>query len=216
VETTATRLIYLNHAEDDTGGDETAECCFCGLEAPGVEAEEAISQKYFNDGDLIQKETGHVCRFCTYCMNTRELKTGHWLATENQYKSFSTGDIYEVLKKVAEGEYDTPLSIHVSDNPIKAQHSYLWCPVLESTDQLLLSYGKQVVRFRWSEFKQLVDDIEILRRAGFRVKDIKSGEPRVRDLEDIGAEEYRKIEDRIQEYRGSTVFELALTASTRP
>mgnify|MGYP000586050042 CR=1 FL=1 len=132
------------------------------------------------------------------------------------YYSFSTGDIFEVLEQVVDGEFETPLAVHVSENPIKAQHSYLWTPVVDSSDPLVLSYGSQTVRVEWSSFKQLVDDIETLRGAGFRVKDVKSGEPRIRDLEDIGREEYREIEDRIQEYRGSTVFELALTASTRP
>ena len=149
-------------------------------------------------------------------MNTRELKTGHWLATEDQYHSFSTGDIFQVLEQVAEGDYGEPLSIHISENPIKAQHSYLWSPVMENSSSLVVSYGDQVVRFDWTEFEQLVDDIETLRGAGFRVKDVKSGKPRVGDLEEIGVEEYRRIEDRLQEYRGSTLFELALTASTRP
>jgi len=149
-------------------------------------------------------------------MNTRSLKTGHWLATEDRYRSFSTGDIFQVLEQVAEGKYSEPLSVHISDNPIKAQHSYLWCPVMENSSSLVVSYGDQVVRFDWTEFEQLVDNIETLRGAGFRVKDIKSGEPRVGDLEDIGLEEYRKIEDRLREYRGSNLFKLALTASKRP
>ena len=148
-------------------------------------------------------------------MNTRELKTGHWLATEDQYRSFSTGDIFDILEQVVDGGFETPLAIHISENPIKAQHSYLWTPVVDSTDPLVLSYGDQIIRVNWSDFKQLVYDIETLRGAGFRVKDIKSGEPRVQDLEDIGRDQYRKTEDRIQEYRGSTAFELALTASTK-
>ena len=213
----ATQLVAKNHAENLDGEDYVdGKCCFCGENEVGVPAEDAVSTKYFNNGDLIQDETGHVCRFCAYCMNTRELKTGHWLATEDQYISFSTGDIFQVLEQVAENEYGEPLSIHISDNPIKAQHSYLWAPVMENSDSLVVSYGDQVVRFDWSEFKQVVDDIEKLRGAGFRVKDVKSGEPRVRDLQDIGVETYREIEGRLQRYRGSNLFELALTASSRP
>jgi len=216
VEQTAARLIAENHSESLHEYDyNQGICCFCGLEEQGVPVEDAVSAKYFNNGDLIQEETGYVCRFCAYCMNTRELKTGHWRATENQYRSFSTGEIFQVLEEIAEGEFSEPLSVHISDNPIKAQHSYLWSPVMENTDSLVVSYGDQIVRFDWSEFKQLVDDIETLRGAGFRVKDVKSGEPRVRDLESIGIKEYRKIEDRLQEYRGSNLFELALTASSR-
>lgn len=178
--------------------------------------EEAVSAQYFNNSDLIQNETGHVCRFCAYCMNTRELKTGHWMATEQRYRSFPTAELFETLEKIVSDGFETPLAVHVSENPIKAQHSYLWTPVIDSTDPLVLSYGTQTVRVEWTEFEQLVDDIETLRGAGFRVKDIKSGEPRVKDLEEIGSREYRRIDDRLQEYRGSTLFELALTASTRP
>jgi len=138
------------------------------------------------------------------------------MATENQYRSFSTGDLFDILEKIASNRFETPLALHVSENPIKAQHSYLWTPVIDSVDPLVLSYGTQTVRVKWTEFEQLVDEIETLRGAGFRVKDIKSGEPRVGDLEDIGLEEYRKIEDRLREYRGSNLFKLALTASKRP
>lgn len=87
---------------------------------------------------------------------------------------------------------------------------------MENSSSLVVSYGDQIVRFDWTEFEQLVDDIETLRGAGFRVKDVKSGEPRVGDLEKVGRKVHREIEDRLQEYRGSTLFELALTVSTRP
>ncbi len=212
-----TELVARNHAEDLNDDNYVGGvCCFCGEEEVGVPVEDAVSSEYFNNGDLIEEETGHVCRFCAYCMNTRELKTGHWLATQDQYRSFSTGDIFQVLNEVAEGGYREPFAVHISDNPIKAQHSYLWCPVMEDNSSLVVSYGDQVVRFDWSEFEQLVGDIETLRGSGFRVKDIKSGEPRVRDLEDLGVEEYRRIEENLEDFRGSSLFELALTASSRP
>lgn len=147
-------------------------------------------------------------------MDTRSLKTGHWYASKDTYSSFSTGDLYEVLEKAANGELVSPLALHVSPNPIKAMHAYLWVPIIDSADPLTVSYGEQKVQFDWDTFEQLVEDIETLRGNGFRVKDVRSGEPRVKDLEKVGMEEYREIEDRLEQYRGSSLFELALTAST--
>jgi hypothetical protein len=148
-------------------------------------------------------------------MYTRALKTGHWIATENQYHSFSTGDLYNNLEAIAKGEFDTPLAVHISTSPIKAEHAYLWTPVAESNDSIVVSYGQQIVRVGWGEFTKLVDDIETLRANGFRVKDVRSGEPRARDLEKVGFEQYQKIDNRISKHRGSTLFEIALTASSK-
>lgn len=148
-------------------------------------------------------------------MDTRSLKTGHWYAAQNTYESFSTGDLYQVLEQIASGEMETPVAVHISPNPIKAMHAYLWTPVVKTTDLLVVSYGQQTVRFEWSEFEQLVEDVETLRANGFRVKDVQSGEPRIRDLEKTGLKEYRRIENRLEKHRGSAFFELVLTASTK-
>jgi hypothetical protein len=147
-------------------------------------------------------------------MDTRALKTGHWIAAANRYHSFSTGDLFENLEAVVNGEFEPPLAVHVSPNPIKAMHAYLWAPVIESTDSLTVNYGDQTVRFEWNDFTGLVDDIETLRSNGFRVKDVRSGEPRVKDVDSVGLERYRRIENRLSKHRGSSLFELALTAST--
>ena len=147
-------------------------------------------------------------------MDTRSLKTGHWYATENNFESFSTGDLFPVLEQAAAGELGTPVAVHVSPNPIKAMHAYLWAPVVDASESLTVSFGEQKVLLEWPEFEQLVEDIEELRAAGFRVKDVRSGDPRVKDLEELGVQRYREIENQIKHYRGGSLFELALTAST--
>jgi hypothetical protein len=214
----ASQLVAQNHETDEKTLDDYAEkdgtCCFCGLDEPGLSSEKAISHEYFTNYDLIQTDTGHVCRYCAYCMDTRTLKTGHWYATDNTYERFSTGNLYKILQRAANGELGNPLALHISPNPIKAMHAYIWAPVVDSSDPLVVSYGQQQVLFEWETFEQLVADIETLRESGFRVKDIRSGEPRVNDLESVGLETYQEIENRLQKYRGGNMFEIALTTST--
>ena len=211
----ATQLIYLNRCDEEGKyGEQEGKCCFCGLEQAGVPTSQAISQEYFSDTELIQSDTGHVCRFCAFCMDHRELKQGHWLVTEDEYVGFQSGEIFNKLRAVAEGEFSLPVAIHVSRNPIKAEHAYLWTPVMISSERLRVSYGKAQVAFRWPELEQIVELVEELRAAGFRLDDIRKGSPRQQDLMEVGLDRYREIESCLSRWRGSLVFELGLDASS--
>lgn len=201
-----------------TDADEFQEgqCCFCGIDAPGLPTQEAINHTYFNDYAVMRQDTEHVCKFCAACMATRDLKNGHWVVTEDEFVNPSTGDLYDVLDTATSGEYGVPIAVHVSENPIRSEHGYLKTPVSERSDPLQLSYGSSPVRLQWDSFAQLVDDIETLRGAGFRIDDIRSDTPRINDLEQLGADQYRELDTRIDPARGSLLFELALMVSTCP
>jgi len=179
-----------------------------------LSTQEAVSHKYFTDYERMQQDTEHVCKFCAFCMNTRALKNGHWIVTEDAFMNPSTGDIYDVLDAATSGEYGTPIAVHVSENPIRSEHGYLHTPVSERSDPLMLSFGSDTLRIEWGSFSQLVDDIETLRGAGFRLDDIRSGTPRIKDLDEVGMDRFRELDRRIDADRGSIRFELAIMVST--
>lgn len=214
----ATRLIYRHHDDDDRPADafEDGMCCFCGHEGRTVPAADAISQKYFSNDDLMdQPNTGRVCDACSFCMShgPRGLKQGHWLASADTYERVSTGDLPDVLRGVRAGAYDPPLAIHVSDNPIRSEHAYFWTPTNPYTSPLVVSYDDRRVAIDWGALDQLVADIERLRRNGFRLDDIRAGEPRVRNLDSLGSDAYRRIDERIDPHRRTALFECAITLS---
>lgn len=211
----ATQLLYRHHA-DEGGNDvegESGTCCFCGHDGPGVSVDDAINHDYFSDYNLMTADTGHVCAACAYCMGQRGLKQGHWVASADTYESVSTGDLPEIFQQVRADGFDTPLALHVSENPIRSEHAYLWTPVVHSTDPLVVTYGKQTVSVDWREFDTLLAAVEELRWHGFRGDDIRSGEPRVRDLESIGTDRYGELDHVIEPHRGTPFLEVVWTLS---
>jgi len=57
------------------------------------------------------------------------------------------------------------------------------------------------------------DAVEELRWYGFRGDDIRSGEPRVRDLGAVGADRYWTLNQRIEPHRATPFFEVVWTVS---
>ncbi len=212
----ATHLIASNHADDgdlDDYAESRGTCCFCGDERVGIGVDDAVSHKYFSDYPLMWADTGHVCQFCAYCMNNRGLKQGHWIATPTEHRSVSTGDLLDTFDSIREGQLDTPIAVHVSENPIRSEHAYIWTPVSEGAEPLQLSYARETLELRWSTFDDVFEAIEELRWHGFRGDDIRSGEPRVDDLASVGRDRYRELEAAIKPHRGTPLLEVAWTLS---
>lgn len=212
----ATHLLYRNHADEQGRSDveeDDGMCCFCGHHGPGLPASEAISHKYFSDYDLMQTDTGHVCAACAYCMNQRSLKNGHWIAAANRYDGISTGDLPEYFEKLRDGAYEPPVAVHLTSSPIQSFHAYLWTPVQERTAPIVLDFDRETVRFEWDEFDVLLAAVEDFRWHGFTLDEIRSGEPRVQNLDRIGIERYQRVDAVIDPHRRSPLLEVAITLS---
>jgi hypothetical protein len=196
--------------------EEHAVCTFCGAEEYGKPSNEVINHDYFTDYDLAD-DTGHVCAPCAMCMSEeREFKNGSWLATPNEYLSFSTGDIKQVIRDVTNGEYETPLALHVAEAPMRSEHAYLWTPVSHSTDPVTVDFSRQTIRVEQETFFDLIDAVETLRGHGFRLDDLRHDSARISDIKSAGREQYRRLRDEIEPYRQTSLFELVLKASERP
>lgn len=212
----ATHYLAVNHDGDNLNEyrEEYNKCYFCGHDGAGLSADKVISEDYFSDHSLRENpDSDVVCAYCAYCMDHRGLKQGHWLVTEHKFRSVSTGDLLEAFREIQTGDVKPPLAVHVSENPIRSEHAYLWTPVVHSTAPLLLSYGRESVLLEWDEFDRLLNAVEELRWYGFRGDDIRSGEPRVRDLDAVGADRYWTLSERIDPYRGTPFFEVVWTVS---
>lgn len=214
--TTATHLVSRFHDDGelaDSHERKRGECCFCGVNADGIGVDDAVNHTYFSDYNLMQADTGHVCKSCAYCMNQRGLKQGHWIAFSNGYESVSTGDLLDAFRGIRDGEYEPPLAVHVSENPIRSEHAYLWTPVVETTTPLTLTYSRQTVRLHWDEFDRVLNAVEELRWHGFRGDDIRSGEPRLQNLQSIGKTRYRELDGVIDPHRGTPLLDVVWTLS---
>lgn len=212
----ATHLIADQHASSgdlDEWKQEVGACCFCGVEEEGVLASDAISREYFSDDPLMQAHTGHLCFACAYCMNQRELKNGHWIAASNRYERISTSDLPDHFDQLQAGDYEPPVAVHLTASPIRSSHAYLWTPVREATDPLGLDFDRETVTIRWGELDRLVRAVEDCRWNGFTFTEIRSGEPRVSHLEEMGVESYRRAEGVIEPHRRTAALEVALTLS---
>jgi len=211
---TATHLLHRHHGDGETAYEGDGTCCFCLHEGPGGPVDDIVSQKYFSDDPLMQSATGHVCEACAYCMNTRTLKQGHWIAHADGVQQPSTGDLLDVFRALRAGEFNTPLAVHVTSSPIRSSHAYLWTPVNVTPSPLTVAYDRQHVHIAdWGRFAKLVRAIEDLRLHGFTFDELRSGEPRVRNLREIEREPYRDRADVIDPYRRTPRLELALTLS---
>ncbi|QCC57264.1 hypothetical protein [Natrinema thermotolerans] len=212
-----TRFIARNHDGPNPEaeyGETDGECCFCGHVGPGQDPSEPINYDYFNDDDLMQAATGHVCACCAYCMQeARGIKIGHWLATADTYQRVSTGDLLETIQAIGEGEYDPPLALYIAKRANISQHSYLWTPIAHSTDPLTFAYARRTVTIGLAELFELVAAVECLRWHGFRLDDIRAGRPRVADLGSIGRELYQRADAVIAPHRETATLEAALTLS---
>jgi len=211
-----THYMAANHDGDalDAYRDVYDECYFCGHSGAGLPADDVISEKYFSDHPLRDKPNSDVvCAYCAYCMDHRGLKQGHWLVTGHEFRSVSTGDLLDAFREIQAGEVEPPLALHVSENPIRSEHAYLWTPVSETTAPLVVDYDGQRVRVAWEQYHRLLDAVEELRWHGFRGADIRSGEPRVGDLQSIGRERYRELDAIVEPYRATPFLELVWTVS---
>ena len=210
----ATHLLHRHHADGGEWREADGTCCFCLHEGPGASVDEVVSQKYFSDDPLMQSDTGHVCEACAYCMNTRTLKQGHWIAHADGCLQPSTGDLLSVFRDLRDGNFDTPLAVHVTSSPIRSSHAYLWTPVNETARPLTVAYDRQTVRISdWGRFAALLTAIEDLRLHGFTFDELRSGEPRVSNLRKIGRGAYQDRDEMIAPHRRTARLELALTLS---
>lgn len=210
----ATHLLHRHHADDDEWRKAEGTCCFCLHEGPGAPVADAVSQKYFSDDPLMQSATGHVCTACAYCMNTRTLKQGHWVAHADGCLQPSTGDLLDVFRNLRADEFNTPLAVHVTSSPIRSSHAYLWTPINTTPSPLTVAYDRQTVRITdWEAFTDLVRAIEDLRLRGFTFDELRSGEPRVRNLRKLGREPYQDRNKELAPHRRTPRLELALTLS---
>jgi len=211
---TPTQLLYEHHADDTRITNTVVErCSFCGATTDAHPATEVINYTYFNDHPLMRADTGYICIHCAYCMDTNTLKRGHWLVTQKQLLQPSTGDLYTTISKLAIDEYEPPLAFHVSANPIRSEHAYLQTPLSFQTDPVSLDYDGNTIQTDVDTLLDITHSVEILRRNGFRINDIQTGEHRVRDIKRVGSTTYRKLTNFIDRYRGSPRFELAVTIS---
>jgi len=212
----ATHLIYQHHADEDARKEfeeGVGTCCFCGHDGPGPPTTDAISHKYFSDYDLMQTDSGHICAACAYCMNQRSLKNGHWIAAANRYDSISTGDLPEHFEQLRSGEYDPPLAVHLTSSPIQSFHSYLWTPLNHSDAPLVLDFDRETARLSWGDYDELLEAVEDLRWHGFTLKEIRSGEPCLSNLQSVGREEWNAVNEVIGPYRRTPELEAVITLS---
>lgn len=212
----ATHLIYRHHAEEVAGDEfegDDGTCCFCAHEGPGLPTTDAISHKYFSDYDLMQTDSGHVCAACAYCMNQRSLKNGHWIAAANRYDSISTGDLPEHFQQLRDGAYESPLAVHLTSSPIQSFHSYLWTPLNHSHAPLVLDFDREAARLSWPDYDDLLEAVEDLRWHGFTLKEIRSGEPRLSNLQSVGRRQWAAVNEVIDPYRRTPELEAVITLS---
>jgi hypothetical protein len=216
---TATALIAQNRASQgwyifEEGFNQLGMCSYCGTQSVGASTEDAINHTYFSDYNLMTVDSGHLCAACAYCMSQREVKQGHWIATANRYKRVPTGDLLDVFTDLRAGQHETPLAVHVTSSPIRSSHAYLWTPLNVTDSPLTVAYDRQKVRIAdWKRFSELVRAVEDLRLHGFTFDEIQSGEPRVRNLREIGRESYQDCDEVIDPHRRTARLELALTLS---
>lgn len=211
----ATQLLAAAHQIPADYQDRTGQCCFCGVTEPGIGVDEATSPKYFSDDPLLSvPSSDHVCAACAWTMDQRTYKQGHWIAHSGGVETPSTGDLLDHFRALRGDEYDPPLAAHVTSSPIRSSHAYLWTPVNATDDTVIVAYDREHVRIGdWQAFSQLVAAIEDLRLHGFTFDEIRSGEPRVRNLRQIGRGRYRDRDQVIDSHRRTARLELALTLS---
>jgi len=216
---TATALITQNRSPPgwyifEEGFNQIGMCSYCGTRSVGASTEDAINHTYFSDYNLMTVDSGHLCAACAYCMSQRPLKQGHWIATANRYERVSTGDLLGVFRDLRAGQHETPLAVHVTSSPIRSSHAYLWTPVNATDTPLTVTYDREHVRIAdWKLLAELVRAVEDLRLHGFTFDELRSGEPRVRNLREIGRESYQHCDEVIEPHRRTARLELALTLS---
>lgn len=218
----ATHLVFAGRADAETRAEwqsdaEEGICLFCGHSGPTVPAADTINRKYFNNDDITDApDSDRVCIACAYCMDTRKVKQGHWIATHDTFERVSTGDLLMAFSAIRDGVYEPPIAVKIAEDAIRSSHGYLWTPVSYTVDPLRICYDRSMETplVEWDLLDQLVGDIEDLRWHGFRLDDIREDDPRTNDLASIGRDAYARIRERtIQPHAGTALFELALTLS---
>lgn len=195
--------------------DDSGLCCFCGTHASGQSVDEATSEDYFSDDPLLtHPQSDHVCHDCAWAMDQRTYKQGHWIAHDAGTETPSTGDLLQAFQQLRAGAYEPPLAVHVTSSPIRSSHSYLWTPVNETDSPLTVAYDRELVRIGdWEGISDLITAIEDCRLCGFTFDELRSGEPRVRNLREMGRQQYRDRDAAIDPHRRTARLELALTLS---
>lgn len=211
----ATQLLEEQSRIPDSYREQSGICCFCGVESPGLAVEQATSAKYFSDDPLQDvPSSDHVCQWCTYAMDQRQFKQGHWIAHSDGVETPSTGDLLSAFRGLRSEEYDAPIAVYVTSSPIRSSHSYLWTPVNATARPLTIAFDRQYVRIEdWTVFEPLLTAVEDLRLHGFTFDEIRSGEPRTQHVASIGVGAYRARDRRIDPHRRTARLELALTLS---
>lgn len=211
----ATHLLAATEDIPDEYRTQDGLCCFCGTESDGRHVDEATSKDYFSDDPLLSNPgSEHVCKNCAWTMAQRTFKQGNWIVHDAGVESPSTGDLLDAFRDLRAGQYNPPLAVHVTSSPIRSSHSYLWTPVNQTAQPLTVAYDRQQVSIDdWGEFERLLVAIEDFRLSGFTFDELRSGEPRVRNIKSIGRDAYLERSESLDEYRRTPTLELALTLS---
>jgi len=212
---TATHILSETEEVPGEYRDRNGVCCFCGIESDGINVDDATSKKYFSDDPLLTvPSSDHVCADCAWVMDQRTYKQGHWIGHNDGTETPSTGDLLTAFHELRDGKYDPPLAVHVTSSPIRSSHAYLWTPVNTTAQPLTVAYDRETVRIHdWSQFERLLSAIEDLRLCGFTFDELRSGQPRVRNLREIGRDAYCDRDEIVDPHRRTARLELALTLS---
>ena len=196
-------IIAESHNIDIVGDKH---CCICG--APAEKNKKQYIKKTFTNHDaLCFPQSDYICNACAFCLSPLTRRTS-FLATEQEFIPIKREQLFEHLF--------TPPNIPFVFCITTSFKKYLWLYAAVNTNpnEYQIQLDEMGVICRPNIHRKIFDAVEELYQYCSKTE-IASGDYRFINIQKMGIDTWRILEQQIKQYRGSGIFKLLLHCANR-
>lgn len=186
-------------------GIEDEHCWLCGGETHGQgrPISKAIKKTFMDHDRALRRDSNSICRGCAFCLAIRHLRNYSILVTTEYIKHPGRDEWREILFSPPEPPFLAVLSISGQ------KHLHFKGEIAQDTDYYPILLEETPVVIDRARLKEIVEIFEILYSNGFSKMEIETGEYKQHRILDFGIARWEKIEEKVSQYRGSGLFNVA-------
>lgn len=180
-------------------------CMVCGKRIrKGVRFKKVVSGNFTDYDTFIKLNGTHICKECSTCVKTRELRTHNILADKDNIYLFKKKDLEKYLFNI-DKYIETDFIIGITRSFKK--HNSFRCSVNHNTEMFYIREEDKEYLFDVKVAKELYKKLWEM-YLYFTKDEILSGDYNINKIQEIGLNTFSKYEALFKQYRGSHQFDL--------
>lgn len=185
------------------------QCYLCGKEITEGFPRKKVIKPTFTDGPLARAPRSQtVCPECTFCLSNKPLRMYSVLATQDKL-------IHPIRREWRDALLDPPDPPFVLALATSGQkHLHFKTRVNWQTDNYWILLEEMPIQVNRDKLASLLDTVEQL-YGTFTKDEIRMGNYNASRVKEFGMVRWEELENRIEQERGSRLFELAVTVAKK-